>query len=506
MDSYQTAGEKAEQGKLEEAWKIIGPKLIANPNDPRALVTGAYVMRRFGALAQSYHFAKAACQLLPHDAAAWTNFGHTASEMWLVDEAERYYKRGLKVVTNEKHRKVLQLNLSALYLDNGRFAEAEAITREILRTDPAHMSAQANLGFCQLAKRDWNGWKGYHNTIGSDWRPKVQYRDEPEWDGSPGKVVALYADQGLGDEISFASMLPDAIEISRKVMLDCDARLANLFKRSFPKAKVYGTRRAKEGQWAPEDRQIDCSLPLGQIGEFFRTTDDSFPGVPYLVPCPDRMRMWKALFASKGKPAIGVAWTGGIPKTNSRNRQLSLEELKPLFEIDAHFVSLQYKDASKEIQDYPITQYAYGTLTQDYDDTAALVASLDYVVCIQTAVAHTAGALGVPVSVLIPTATQWRYGGSGDSVPWYRSLNVIRQTKTGSWSHEIECAVERVRDHLGRVSSRTGTSPQDDFLRNRFDRIRSASYADHQQIADLSSAGLRLRQSVQPGEASQGQA
>lgn len=504
MDSYQTAGEKAEQGKLEEAWKIIGPKLIANPNDPRALVTGAYIMRRLGALAQSYHFAKAACQLLPHDAAAWTNFGHTASEMWLVDEAERYYRRGLKVVNNDKHRKVLQLNLSALYLDNGRFAEAEALTQQILKTDPTHVSAQANLGFCQLAKRDWSGWKGYHHTIGSDWRPKVQYRDEPEWDGDPGKVVALYADQGLGDEISFASMLPDAIEISRKVILDCDARLANLFKRSFPKAKVYGTRRAKEGSWDPEDRQIDASLPLGQIGEFFRTTDDSFPGVPYLVPCPDRVRMWKALFASKGKPAIGVAWTGGIPKTNARNRQLSLEELKPLFELDAHFVSLQYKDASKEIEGYPITQYPYGTLTQDYDDTAALVASLDYIVCIQTAVAHTAGALGVPVSVLIPTATQWRYGGSGDSVPWYRSLNVIRQAKTGSWSEEIECAVKRVSDHFGELSGRAGTSTSDNELWNSIDWVRSPGFGNHQQAASNASVGLRFGSAMQSGQESQG--
>jgi len=510
LDSYQTAGEKAEQGKLEEAWKIIGPKLIADPNDPRALVTGAYIMRRLGALAQSYHFAKSATQRIPNDAAAWTNFGHTAAEMWLVDEAERYYKRGLKCVTNEKHRKVLILNLSALYLDNGRFDEAEALTQQILKDDPTHFNAQANLGFCQLAKRDWRGWKGYHNTIGSDWRPKVQYADEPEWDGEPGRVVALYADQGLGDEISFASMLPDAIEISRKVILDCDARLANLFRRSFPKAKVYGTRRAKEGQWAPEDRNIECSLPLGQIGEFFRTTDDSFPGTPYLVPCPDRVKMWKALFASKGKPCIGIAWTGGIPKTNARNRQLSLAELSPLLSLDAHFVSLQYKDASQEIEafkathDVDLVQYPYGTLTQDYDDTAALVASLDYVVCIQTAVAHTAGALGVPVSVFLPVATQWRYGTSQDSVPWYNSLHVIRQEKTGSWSHEIERAVARVTDHLARIPGRAGAVASDDELRGGLNRLCAIGYPDHQQDGYYPRPGLRLRQPMQSGQTPEG--
>jgi len=294
------------------------------------------------------------------------------------------------------------------------------------------------------------------------------------------------------------------------VILDCDARLANLFRRSFPKAKVYGTRRAKEGQWAPEDRQVDCSLPLGQIGEFFRTSNDSFPGTSYLIPCPDRVKMWKALFASKRKSCIGIAWSGGIPKTNARNRQLSLEELLPLLQLDAHFVSLQYKDAKEEICAFKAThnvdliQYPYGTLTQDYDDTAALVASLDYVVCIQTAVAHTAGALGTPVSVLLPVATQWRYGTSEDWIPWYNSLNVIRQQKTGSWSNEIERAASRVADYLAAVSSRAGAITSDDDLWGGFNWVCAAGDPDRQQDGNHASTGLRLRQSVQSGEESQG--
>lgn len=508
---YQAAADLGEQGKLEAGWKIINRMLIENPLDVRALVTGSYIMRRLGALPQAYHLARSATQLWPKDSAAWTNLGHAASEMWLVEESERCYRTALGCCNgNTSHEKTLWLNLSALYLDNGRFEEAEALTRRILSVDPEHLNAQANLGFCQLALRNWDGWKGYRNTIGSDWRPKVQYKDEPEWDGTPGKTVALYGDQGLGDEISFASMIPDALDVCAKVIIDCDARLEGLFRRSFPKARVYGTRTAKEAKWDKADWTIDASLPLGQIGEYFRTTDESFPGTPYLIPCPDRVKMWKALFSQKGKPVIGIAWTGGVPKTNARNRRIALDDLLPLFRaIDAHWVSLQYKDSSDEIAAFrakhhiDLKQYAFGTLTKDYDDTAALIASLDYVVCIQTAVAHTAGALGTPVTVLVPEATQWRYGKSQDSIPWYESLRVVRQQKTGSWSHEIERTANELATYLGRVPPGTAKAAHDWKLRHSINRVCAGGISDRQSDVRDALIGLRLRGDVQSREESE---
>ena len=468
---YVMAKELVEHGKTELAWKLVDKLLIENPNDVQALTMASYIMHKLGGLTQAYHFAKAATLLRPDNAAAWTNFGHAASKLWLIEEAERYYKRALILSKTEHDFLVLWLNLSALCLDNGQFDKALHYVNKVLKVDPNHKSALTNLGFCQLALRNWEGWKGYHGTIGSDWRKKVVYKDEPEWDGTPGKVVALYADQGLGDEISFASMVPDAAQICRKLILDCDGRLAGLFQRSFPNVKVYGTR-VKDTKWAKEDRNIEASLPLGQIGEFFRTTDDSFPGTPYLVPCPDRMKQWKALFEPMRKPVIGVAWTGGVPKSNARNRRISLSELAPVLALDAHFVSLQYQDASKEIEafhvehDTDLIQYPWATLTDDYDDTAALIAACDYVLCIQTAVAHTAGGLGVPVTVLLPTATTWRYGLQHDTIPWYRSLNIIRQQKTGSWEQEIERAVRTLTDHFPGLSTRTGTTAREGALRH----------------------------------------
>lgn len=487
-DPYKQAADLGEQGKLEHAWKIINKMLIENPLDGRALVTGSYIMRRLGCLPQAYHLARAATHMLPKDSAGWTNLGHAAGEMWLNEESERCYRKAITLARDGEHLKILWLNLSALYIDNGRFAEAEKLTRKILEKEPGHKSALANLGFCQLAQRKWEGWRNYHNTIGSEWRTKIQYGEEPEWDGSPGKTVVLYGDQGLGDEISFASMVPDALGICKKLIIDCDARLEGLFRRSFPEAKVYGTRTAKDGKWAKEDWQIDASLPLGQIGEFFRLKDEDFPGTPYLVPDPDRVAMWKGLFAQKRKPVIGIAWTGGIPKTNSRNRRLGLSDFLPVFNaVDAHYVSLQYKDASGEIsgfhREHPrvdLKQYAFATLSQDYDDTAALIASLDYVLCIQTAVAHTAGALGTPVSVLLPVATQWRYGESHSTIPWYDCLRVIRQRRDGKWGNEIERAARELSTYFSRVPRAAAEDARGGALRDGLDHVCADSVEHHQ--------------------------
>lgn len=496
-DDYQTAADLGEHGKSEIAWKIIGRLLIENPNDVRALVTGSYLMRNMGGLPQAYHFAKAATQIIPNDAAAWTNLGHAASSMWLIEDAERAYKKGLQCSRTQFDQTVLWTNLGALYLDSGQFDKALHYVKKVLAVDPENHNAKTNLGFCQLALRDWKGWKGYHGTIGTDWRPKVRYRDEPEWDGTPGKRVVLYADQGLGDEISFASMVPDAAAVCQKLILDCDGRLENLFRRSFPGVTVYGTR-TKEEKWAKEDRRIDASLPLGQVGEFFRLSDDSFPGTPYLKPCPLRVKQWRALFHVE--PTVGIAWTGGVPKSNSRNRRVTLEDLLPVLKLPARFVSLQYRDAAKEIdqfksehRDIDLCQYRWGTLTDDYDDTAALVASVDYVLCMQTAVAHTAGALGVPVTVLLPTATTWRYGLQHDSVPWYKSLKIIRQKKTGSWSDEIARAASELQAYLGRLSSRARETACDDGVRYDGDQLRSDCLADHQSDGRYPLARLRVR-------------
>lgn len=438
-----------DEDKCDEAWDVLRPLIAAHPYDPVLLQMGGHIYEKAGNLPVAYHFYRIATEQDPREASNWLNYGRAAEELWRTDEAERCYQKALKGAERDETLRQTYANLASLCIDNARYQEAEAWAQKALDHWPEDVQALSNLGFAQLALGKWDtGWKHYRHILKTAYRTKMQFRDppEPEWDGTPGQTVVLYGEQGIGDEISFASMVPDAIAHCKKVILDCDVRLAGLFQRSFPAAKVYGTRKVKpfhekKSRWQPEDREFDASLALGQIGEYYRTDPAQCPGTPYLVPDPERTLMWQALWATKRKPVIGIAWQGGIPRTGAHMRRWKLDDLLPVFRsVEAHWVVLEYKPASAELEEfrakYPdidIKEYAHATLTKDYDDTAALVASLDLVFCMQTAVAHLGGALGVPTWVCVPPCSQWRYGGEGSSVPWYRSLRVIRQ-RNGKWN------------------------------------------------------------------------
>jgi len=453
-----------ERDKVDDAWDIVRKLMFDHPYERDVLFMAGHIYDKAGNTPVAYHMFKLGTDADPKEASGWLNFGRCSEEMWRTPEAERAYTKALKLAKKDETMRVTLGNLAALCIDNARYPEAEMWARKALEDWPDFAGAKSNLGFAQLGMRNWaEGWKNYRHCLGTPARTKIQYRDEPEWDGTPGQTVVLYGEQGLGDEISFASMVPDAIKDCKKVIIDCDSRLAGLFGRSFRQATVYGTRKARprDGSiWALEDRQFDASLAIGQIGEYYRTSSESFPGTPYLIADPERTLMWKSLWATKRKPVIGIAWNGGIVRTGSKFRKWTLEQLLPVLRsVDAHWVVLEYKPAVVELMEfrekYPdidIKEYPHATLTQDYDDTAALVASLDMVFCMQTAVAHLGGAVGVPTWVCVPPCSQWRYGTEGETVPWYNSVRVVRQQK-GEWN--FRQISEELGAHFGKLQGAT---------------------------------------------------
>ena len=383
-------------------------------------------------------FAQRAVEVDQQNAYAWSNLGMLEEQLYRFGHAENCFKRGLAVAKNDDARANLYLNWASSLVNQGAWDRAEEMALRAYKARPESQKTRANLGMAYLAAGKWReGWPLYDAIIGFDnSRRKVQYKNEPTWTGEPGKRIVVYGEQGLGDEISFASMVPDAIERSESVVLDCTDKLAGLFRRSFPKATVYGTRWETGLGWERKDTAVDASISIGGLGGIFRNAVEEFPGTPYLVADPERVAMWRALFGKVGKPVIGIAWTGGVAWTADRYRKWTLDELLPVFRsVDAVWVSLQYKDAGKDIAEFrsrhpevDLRQYAFGTLTHDYDDTAALVESLDLVFSMQTGVIHLAGGLGKDCWCFVNRHPQWRYGGpSQKSMPWYKSVKLYRQ-------------------------------------------------------------------------------
>ncbi len=424
-----------EAGELDKAYKILDGILVNDPDDPQALTLAANVIKKSDRAAIAYSLAKRAAQLKPERPEVWNELGHCAQLLWRMDEARECYKKAAQRSSTKAHEATAAFNLGSVLLDTGQFKKAEKPCREALEQKPDDTNARHNLGLSLLAQRKWReGWELYASSVGTKQRNKVKYRppgnEEPIWDGTKGQTVVVYGEQGLGDEVCAASILPDVIGDSKRVIVDCDHRLAGLFKRSFPQATVYGTRWAKADsgiRWDEKPEDIDASIAGFEVAKFYRNDDSDFPGTPYLTPCPTRSQMWRAHFTD-GKPVIGIAWSGGTFLNAGLHRQLPLSEWSPIFSaIDAHWVSLQYKDASQEIAGTKVQQFPFATLTNDYDDTAALVARCNLVIAVQTSVVHLAGSLGVPCWSLIPKTSQWRYGEEHETLPWYQSVRMYRQ-------------------------------------------------------------------------------
>lgn len=439
---FDLARELAEDGRLDEAWKLCEQFLGDTPEDPHAMILATFILEKRGDAAVAYHLAKRLTQMHPREPAGWQNFGRCADTLWRMDEARSAFRQAIKLARNDRTKTSNLVNLGACLLQIGKFSESIPHSLEACKLEPENRKAHHNLGIAQLARRQWReGWPNYAQSVGSGNRLAYSYTGEGAWDGTKGLTVVAYGEQGLGDEINAASCYADAIRDCKKFIIDCDPRLTNLYKRSFPQAKVYGTRMAKSINWAEEDRQIDANVAAMQVHQFYRNRTEDFDGKPYLVADPDRVAMWRGLWATKGKPIIGIGWTGGIKQTGAKYRHFDLEDMMPVFRsVDAHWVCLQYKDAAKEIEAFrakhpevDLVQYPFATLTKDYDDTAALVASLDLVVSVQTTVIHLAGALGVPTLCGVAKCGQWRYGEQGETMPWYQSVRLFRQDSNGKW-------------------------------------------------------------------------
>lgn len=412
----------AERGDFDRAYIIANRHLQEDPEDFTWMMVMSHIMNGVDKPIMAYHIAKRCTQVQPKEPGGYMNLAMACKDMRLGEAALRYNKRGLKLSRCPNQRSMLHVNAASVLVDMGRYDEAEKHCLEALKLTPDSEKAKSNLGFCQLAQRNWKeGWKNYRHCLGHEWRPVHKYGDEPLWDGKGRGNIVLYGEQGLGDQIAFASMIPDILSWAKdndsQIIFDVSNRLETLLKRSFPDATIYGTQGNQELMWAKEHRQVDHSLPIGQAAEYFRLKDSEFPKVPYLIPDPDREIMWRALFDSKKKPVIGIAWSGGIPKTDEKNRRVTLEALLPLFRaVDAHWVSLQYKPAGKEIakfrkdhQEVDLVEYPHGTLTQDYEDTAAMVSALDAVVSVPTTIVHLAGAMGVRTIAMKSPYSCWKF-------------------------------------------------------------------------------------------------
>jgi len=369
-----------------------------------------------------------ALELDPSRAENWGSVGRSIDPYRRPEEAFKYL---LKAHSLRPDSTSPMVNLANAYNRASQYEKALEWSQKVLDLDADSPAGNDNNGMARVALGDYTGFDGMNYGLGGKFRPETQYGIEERWDGQPDQTIIAYSEQGLGDEILYGSCLPDLIEDCDHVIIDCDKRVEGLFKRSFPEASVYGTRRM-DASW-PNDHVWHGRVAFGALPMHYRRKRSDFPGKPFLKADPIRRLQWRAVLDTLPKrPKIGIAWSGGVKLTARHLRSIGVEMFEPLLEV------AELIDLSHELKEYdlPIHRWEHGTITDNYDDTAALVAELDAVVTVCTAVVHLAGGLGVPTFVIPPETPSWRY--NQEDMPWYESVTII--PFNDKWENSIERA------------------------------------------------------------------
>jgi tetratricopeptide (TPR) repeat protein len=436
------------QGKLDEAAACYGRALALNPHLAEVHVNFGNILqaqRKPDAAVACYERALA---LRPDCAEAYYNLGHARQAQGKLDEAAACYERALVLKPDYAGA---HHGLGCVHYSLGNLDAALVRQRSALALRPDYPQARFSEGLAQLAKGDFAaGWRNYE----SRWQTKghdtpMRFYPQPLWTGeklASGRLL-IWGEQGIGDEIMFAGLIPEAIRRVERCTLDCDARLKPLFARSFPGIDVVSG--YQPGRDPGPD--IAAHLPSGSLPGLFRATEAAFAATtsPYIMADPvDRERL-RTRYAD-GRPLAGLAWH---TRNHSRgpNRSIDLSWLAPLLaRPDTRWVSLQYGDhrALEEqakavgapiLIDRSVDQFA------NIDLFAAQIAAMDLVVTIDNSAAHLAGALGVPVWLLLPFAADWRWLQARDASPWYPAMRIFRQPKAGDWQAVVQTVDSALR-------------------------------------------------------------
>jgi tetratricopeptide (TPR) repeat protein len=403
---------------------------------------------------------RTALQLKPDFALAYCNLARLTLRDSLDADAALHYARtavSLRPQLAEAHSCLAQILQFQC-----RCEEAVAECGIALELDPAASHTRMIRALAALMLGDFAaGWRDYEERKKVYPIYAVRKFPYPEWNGTPlsGRRLLVYHEQGLGDEIMFASCLPDLLALGGHCIVECSSKLEPLFRRSFPAATVIAAdQTSPDMSYLNALPRCDWQVAAGSLPRYFRRHRDDFPrSAGYLVAAADRIDHWRARLQRLGPASkVGLSWRGGALHTNQPNRSIDLERLAPLLKMPGcEFVSLQYGDCRAELdglhERLGVRVQHWAEAIEDYAETAALVSALDLIITVDTSAAHLSGALGRPTWVLVPANAEWRYMVTGDRMPWYPTMRLFRRAHGAGW----EPVIERVAAELAGIARRT---------------------------------------------------
>lgn len=446
-----------------------------------------------GVVARSMRQYQTAAELLrrsvavnPQSATAWSNLANALQDLDLWDDAVRASEEAVKLepghpgirqnlgsVLNAIDRPYQALphfrealkssggpidavvNYATVLSRVGEYGAADRNFKRALKDEPAHPVANFHFGMNQLWQGNWaqgwplHEWRFLSGTYAGSLRPIPVTTPLPET--FEGKRVFLFREQGIGDELRFATMVEDVAARGGEVTLECSAKLMPLFARSFPGLHLV------EARYLAVDRGeevFDIAAPTGSLGQYVRRRREDFPRDRTLLKTdPQRVAVFAERLAALGPgPKVGLCWRSGMRGRLRSDMYAAIEDLAPLFRLkNVVFVNLQYDDARAELElakeRFGVTVHAFEDLDlfDDLDGSAALTEALDFVVSANTSVATIAGGVSTDGIEFFGRPIPKGYPIDGTD-PWFPSITPMGKRPSEPWSGLMREIAKRMGD------------------------------------------------------------
>ena len=435
---------RASDGLKGLAGRPVG-KLSTVQEPPQAQTQALINLYSQGQLQRALQEAETLAQKFPQSAILLNIKGAVLRDLGQFDASVEAYNKSLAIKPDYAEA---YYNMGVTLQEQGKLEEAIEAYNKSLAIKPDYAEAHHNMSYACLAVKNFEqGFEKY------EWRWKTkQFKTgylktkKPTWSGETRQRVLVCAEQGIGDEIMFSSIIPEIYATSSKVLVKCDKRLIPLFERSFSNDITYYSRDAN----VSED-EYDFHIPMGSLPLTFRKSLDSFKNSAsgFLKCNMARAESIKGqLLHEPGKKLVGISWKTKSSLRNSSIRNINLADLaRALNNSKTQLVCLQYGDVSDEIaavkRDFGIDVVQFDKVDNKYDidGLASLIGTCDMVVTIDNATAHLSGALGVRTKLMLPHIADWRWSILDENSYWYDALKLFRQSKANDW-HSVSAQIK----------------------------------------------------------------
>ena len=427
-----------QEDRLDEADDLADRVLAAAPAHPHVLHVTGIIAYKKGRIDEAIRRMEAAISLAPLVGLYTRNICEVYRGAGRLADAAKAARQAVAVAPGDSqaHFNLALIHYEQLDLDGAIAAANDALALEPDFAEAHFEKAEALL----LAGRMQEGWESY------EWRFRLKQAEgmlpktgKPQWDGSnlaPGRLMII-ADQGFGDCVQFARLIPWAAARAPRPILACSLELTSLLRQVPGLGKLVN-------HWE-QTGDYDAYVPLSGLPRLAGITATNIPAAePYLKTSPALLAAWAARLEQLVPGhlrRIALVWAGRPTHRNDRKRTLSLAQFAPLFaRRDIALLSVQKGPAADEIGDYfgaaPLINL--GPEIGDFADTMAILQNVERLVSIDTSVLHVAGASGVPASLVLPYAPDWRWLLNRADTPWYGSVSLFRQHREYDWSGVIE--------------------------------------------------------------------